>query len=67
MNMKTLKRNERLPAWLAAMMITGLCLGGVRPVAAATDTWNGGATPDGTAAVIEVEAGEIHARLERLK
>ena len=47
MNMKTRCNTERLPAWLAAIMITGSCLGGAQALRGATDTWNGGATPNG--------------------
>lgn len=45
--MKTLKKTHITPTFLCAGIMSALCLVAARPASAATDTWNGGAVPDG--------------------
>jgi hypothetical protein len=45
--MKTQIKNNRLPAMGFAAILTLTCLLATHQVSAATDTWNGGAVPDG--------------------
>src|ERR1700749_1893859 len=42
-----MKLQNQINRSLAAMLTMGLCVIGTETLTAATDTWNGGATPDG--------------------